>query len=410
MMTLKKIDEKTYEAFVSQSNQTSLYQSSEWKHLKELEGKKTELLGLFLDDKLVGVSLIVYSRVLKKYYFAYASRGFVYDYADILGFKKALIKYFKKKDVVFFRMDPAIVLAKYDKNMNKEDILASRQLIESLKYYGFKHYGFNQGFETMQFRFVHILDVVDNFELQKQTMSKSTRKNIDMANFRGVKIKKGGIQDIPLAISFFEMSGERKHFTGFDIKYYERLYEAFKDNLTLYIAYIDKKVYVANLNNKLQDLKKELTDLKDKMQHDNVGKKLKHQEELLKQSSEKYKEELAEANKLANETSIAAMLSIRKYEEVVSYVSGMNNDYRKFNPKYAMYPAMIEDAIHEKLQTVNFLGVKNIFDKNDSDYGMYDVKRGFGGHTIEYIGEFDLPIKKSLYMIYKLKTKLKGGK
>lgn len=47
MMTLKKIDERTYEEFVSQSNQTSLYQSSEWKHLKELEGKKTELLGLF---------------------------------------------------------------------------------------------------------------------------------------------------------------------------------------------------------------------------------------------------------------------------------------------------------------------------------------------------------------------------
>lgn len=409
-MILKKINDKTYETFVSNSDQASMYQSVEWKHLKELEGKKTELLGLFLEDKLVGVSLIVYSRVLKKYYFAYASRGFVYDYKDILEFKKALIKYFKKKKVIFFRMDPAIVLAKYDKNMKKEEILESRQLIESLKYYGFKHYGFNQGFETMQFRFVHTLDVEENFEIQKQGMSKSTRKNIDIASFRGVSIRKSDMKDITLARKFFEMSGERKHFMGFDAKYYERLYEAFKDNLTLYIAYIDKRLYVTNLNNKLHDLKKELEDLNYKMTHDNVGKKLKHQEELLNQSLRKYEEELHDAKKLPDKIDIAAMLTITKYSEVVSYVSGMDNDYRKFNPKYVMYPAMIEDAIQEKLKTVNFLGVKNIFDKNDPDYGMYDVKRGFGGHTIEFIGEFDLPIKASLYMIYKLKTKLKGGK
>ena len=75
-----------------------------------------------------------------------------------------------------------------------------------------------------------------------------------------------------------------------------------------------------------------------------------------------------------------------------------------------MYPAMIKDAINENLKTINFLGVKNIFDKDDSDYGVYDVKRGFGGNTLEYVGEFDLPIKKMLYRIYKLKNRLKGGK
>ena len=105
-MILKKIDEKSYEEFVIRSGQGSMYQSIEWLNLKKLEGKKCELLGLFSNDKLVGVSLIIYSRVLKKYYFAYASRGFIYNYQDILGFKKTLIKYFKKKKVILFRMDP----------------------------------------------------------------------------------------------------------------------------------------------------------------------------------------------------------------------------------------------------------------------------------------------------------------
>lgn len=409
-MILKKIDEKDFEKFVANSSQANMYQSLEWLHLKENEGKKTELLGLFLDDKLVGASLIIYGKVLKKYYYAYASRGFIYDYKDILAFKKALIKYFKKKKVLFFRMDPAIILAKYDKNMHKEEILESKQLIESLKYYGFKHFGFNQGFETMQFRFVHKLDVADSFATQLQNMSKSTRKNIELAEFRGVKVRTSSIKEIDKAFKFFEMSGFRKHFKGFDENYYTRLYDSFKDKFCLYIAYIDKNVYVSNLESKLKELEEEKNELSKKMAHDNVGRKLQHQEELLKSALEKYSEELREANNLEDKTDIAAMVSLTTYKEIISYVSGMDNNYRKFNPKYVMYPAMIKKAIAESLTTINFLGVKNIFDKNDADYGMYEVKRGFGGNTIEYIGEFDLPIKKSMYLIYRIKNKLKGGK
>ena len=67
-MILKKIDEKTYEKFVSSSNLSSFYQSVEWYHLKLDEGKHCELLGLYEEDNLVGVSLIIYVKVLKKYY------------------------------------------------------------------------------------------------------------------------------------------------------------------------------------------------------------------------------------------------------------------------------------------------------------------------------------------------------
>lgn len=409
-MILKKIDEKTYEDFVENSNQTSMYQSTHWYKLKKEERKKIELLGLFDEDNLVGVSLVIYLRVLKKYYIAYATRGFVYDYKDIPNFKKALIKYFKKKKVIIFRMDPNIVLAKYDKDLKKEEILESRQLLESLKYYGFRHYGYNMAFETMQFRFVQKLDLVGNWDEQKESMSKSTRKNIDVADFKGVRIRKGTEKDLDIACKFFDMSGSRKHFQGFDRKYYEKVFAAFGDNVTLYIAYIDKKIYMSNLESRLKEIEQEFNVVHDKMQHDNVGKKLRKEEEILNNSKEKYLQELADAKKMAEKCDIAAMITISAYDEVVSYVSGMDNNYRKFNPKYVMYPAMIKDAIASNLKTVNFLGVKNIFDKNDPDYGMYEVKRGFGGNTIEYIGEFDLPIKKCLYIVYKLKTKLKGGK
>ena len=41
---------------------------------------------------------------------------------------------------------------------------------------------------------------------------------------------------------------------------------------------------------------------------------------------------------------------------------------------------------------------------------MYEVKKGFGGKTVEYIGEFDLIINYGLYYSYKIIKKLKGRK
>lgn len=403
-MTLKEINEKEYERFVKKSDLSSFYQSIEWYHLKQKEGKKCELLGLFDNDKLIGVSLVVYVKILRKYYYAYASRGFIYNYQNILEFTKALKDYFKNK-AVFVKIDPPIILAKYDKNKDKESFLESKQLIESLKYYGFKHYGYNLALETEQFRFVHRIKLEKRFDKQLELMSKSTRKNMDIAKLKGVNIKT--VNDLDLVYSFFEKSSERKQFQNLSKKFYQEIIDNFKDNVNMYLVYIDKKEYINNLKNKIKDEELKYDELKEKIKHDNVGHKLKEQEKLIIQALDKYNSELEEAKGLENVTYIASMLTITKYNEVVSFASGMDNIYRKFNPKYVMYPEMIKNAITNKLDYVNFLGVKNIFDVNDSDYGIYEVKKGFGGKTIEYIGEFDLPINIILYYFYRLLRKVK---
>ena len=408
-MILKKIDEKTYEKFVSSSNLSSFYQSVEWYHLKLDEGKHCELLGLYEEDNLVGVSLIIYVKILKKYYYAYASRGFIYDYSNLEEFVVSLKEYFKGK-AIFVKIDPPIILNLYDKSGEKEFKLENRQLIERLKYVGFIHHGFNMAFECEQFRFVHKIKLESSYDEQVKLMSKSTRKNIELAKFRGVNIKTVDKNELNEVLKFLNMSSDRKHFSSLSKKFYERLLDNFKDNIKLYLVYIDKKEYINNLDEKIKEEKNKLNDLKIKMEHDNIGRKLKKEEELINNAIKKYIEELKDAQKLKDITYIAAMVIITKYNEVVSFASGMDNLYRKFNPKYVMYPKMINDAINEKLEYVNFLGVKNIFDKNAPDYGMYEVKKGFGGKTVEYIGEFDLPINQVLYYSYKLIKKVKGRK
>lgn len=404
-MTIKKISSELYEDFVNRSSLASFYQSKEWLEEKKLEGKDGELVGLYKEDKLIGVSLILYLQVLKKYKFAYASRGFIYDYQDINDFKKALQDYFQ--DVVFIRIDPPIILAKYDHDLKRVEDTQSLQIINDLKKHGFLHFGFNMGAETMQFRFIHRLVLKDSFDAQMTEMSKSTRKNMEIAESKGVKVKTVDITEVDEVMRLFNKTIERKKIKGFSKTFYKNLCEVYQDNVKMYIIYIDKAEYLNNLDQKIKNAKDKLAMVEKKMTHDNIGNKLKTAVEQAKQAIQKYQTELTKAKNLADYTNIGAMLTITKYNEVVSLTSGMDNDYREFCPKYVMYPAMIKDAIDKHLTYVNFLGVKDILNPHNPDYGVYEVKRGFGGETIEYIGEFDLPIKPVLYKMYQIKRKIK---
>ncbi len=402
-MELRIIDDKTLEEFVSNSNMQSFYQSEEWKHFKENEEKEVLSVGLFSNDSLVGVSLVTIIPFMKIFKYAYASRGFVYDYSDITGFRDAIFSFFKNKKVAFVRIDPLVVLNSYNCEMEKTEFGDGQRVIDELVGNGFKHFGFNMAYETNQFRFIHRINVMGSWEEQCMSFNKSTRKNIEMAEFRGVNIR--STNDIDEVMKFLKDTSERKGFRELSKNFYNNLIDCFKDNVKLDIAYIDKKIYISNLKSKLKELNSNLNDVNKEMTRENVGQKLRDKKDLINKQIEKYNKEIGLAQNMNDVTDIGAMVSIEKYKEIVAFASGMDNNYRMFNPKYVMYPGIIKRAIEEKMEYVNFLGVKNIFDKKDADYGIYEIKKGFGGETLEYIGEFDLPINNALYKLYKLRER-----
>lgn len=400
-MQIKKINKDTFIEFSMNHDLTSFYQSIEW---VETKNREYDILGLYHDENLVGASIILYLKTFRKYKIAYASRGFIYDYSNVSDFTIALKEYFKQdKSIIFFRMDPLIILSSYDKNLNKNTIEDSVKKIEELKKNGFKHFGFNTGYETTQFRFVHRLLLENSFDKQMESMSKSTKKNIKLAKDYGVKIERANTKKLDTVYELFEKSVERKNISNLRKSTYQSILEQFKDKAVMYLAYIDKSAYTSYLKIKLEEAHNEYNRVIHLMNKVNVGEKLKKQKETASNLISKYESELEESKSLEDITYIGSMISIFYKDEVVSLSSGMDFKYRKFCPKYAMYPAMIEDAINNNYKYVNFLGVKNILDKDDPAYGVYEVKRGFGGETLEYIGEFDLPLRNSLYKLYKIK-------
>ena len=401
MLVIKEINLDTFKEFGLNRKDLSIYQSSEW---YESKGRSYKILGVYDENTLVGASIVTYLKILRFYYFAYASRGFLYDYNRIDEFTKALKNYFSNdKKIVFFRMDPLVVLNTYDKDLNCTSNEDGKRVLDELIKSGFIHFGFNEGYETTQFRFINHLKLESSFEEQLKKMNHSTRKNIQVAENKGVQIRKVGIEEFDLIYDLFEKSASRKGIHNFGKDFYLGLLDKYGYNASMYLAYIEKQDIIKRLKIKINDTQQEIDNINKMLENGNVGDKLKNKKAINVKLLVKYQNELKEATDYNDVINIGSLFAIFYNNEVVALASGMDNNYRSFCPKYAMYPAMIKDAIDDKFLYANFLGVKNIKDKNDSAYGVFEVKRGFGGETVEYIGELDLPLKNGLYKLYKMK-------
>ncbi len=400
-MIIKIIDEKTYENYVTNHPYKNMYQTINWLKVKQQEKREIEILGFYQNNQLVGASYAIKIPILKKFYHIYFSRGILTNYDDnifILELTNLLKAYYQNKKVIKITIDPAIILSSRDVNGNitKYDNDSIKNNLEAA---GFIFYGYNLRFESLQMRFIHRLKLTNSYEEQTKCFDKSTKKNIELAIQKGVRIRKGTIDDLELGISMFNQTATRKNISNYSLNFYKRIFTTYKEDATLYIAYIDKNIYLNNMQQLLKEKEKELEIIINKKSTSNVGKKLLQQEEIAKKQIIKYQKEIEKASSLQKETIIASLFSMYANDEYISFASGMDNNYRDFCPKYAMYPAHIKDAIEHNMTYVNFLGVTGIFDKNDKDYGIYDVKRGFGGETIEYIGQFTLPLNKILYNV-----------
>ena len=63
---------------------------------------------------------------------------------------------------------------------------------------------------------------------------------------------------------------------------------------------------------------------------------------------------------------------------------------------------MIKYGIENGYKIYNFYGISGNFDPNDDRYGIYAFKKGFNGTVVELIGEYDIPVNRIYYFLYKI--------
>lgn len=411
-MKIINLSSKEYSKFVNASSNMTFHQDERWGALKQATGWSYELVGAKEKNKVVAAALLLYKKLPLGIKISYSPRGFILDYnnLDLVGnFSNALRKYLKSKKVTFLKIEPYVVYKRRDSNGEElENYQEANALISKLKELKYHHHGLSKGIENeLQPRWIYRLRLDKSYEELEKDFSKSTRKNIESCHKKGLRVRKGNLEDLETVVNILEDSSKRKSFILRSFAYYKQMHESLGDMMTMYIAHINTEAYLNYAKESLNKEKDNNADISQKMKGANVGSKLINRKKTSDNLLLKYEKELEEAKAFAKDyprgKDIATLISITAGDEHLSLNSGMLSEYKSFTPKYAMYEAHIKEALALEKKWSNFYGISGYFSKeNNPMYGVYEFKKGFGGEVHELVGEFDLAISPFKFRLYNL--------
>ncbi|MGQ4359901.1 lipid II:glycine glycyltransferase FemX [Streptomyces sp. SAS_272] len=171
-------------------------------------------------------------------------------------------------------------------------------------------------------------------------LNQQWRRNIKKAENAGVKVVRGGAEDLPVFYGLYTETAERDRFVPRPLSYFQRMWSALNaerpDRMRLYLAHHDGEVLAA-----------------------------------------------------------ATMLTVGEH---VWYSYGASTGRRReVQPNNAMQWRMMTDAYEQGAAVYDLRGITDTLDESDHLLGLLRFKAGTGGQAVEYLGEWDFPLDKLLH-------------
>lgn len=416
-MKLVILSEKEFKEFADKHEQITFHQTKEWANLKEKNGWVSYYIGIKDHDTLKAAALLLAKTIpiIKKKLF-YSPRGILIDYNDKELLKEATneIKNFLKKENGFLlKIDPYVEYQEHDNNGNiVKDGYNNKKAYKNLIDLGYKHFGFNLMQDTLQPRWMHVIEIdgKNEEEVQKDMESK-TRQILRKNEKSGIITREISKEELPIFKEIMEHTSDRREFIDRPLSYYESMWDSLHDSgiLKVLIAEIDFNLFKRNTETELSEVEK---NLKERI--------YKHDNNLLKMNEKKY----TSSNKQDNETIERLKKQLTKIEEykkefgdkktlggilfliygneVLSLYGGTDDNLMQFQSAYTVHYAGVKYAIENGYKRYNFYGITGDFNQDNPLYGLYLFKKSFGGHVVELLGEFDLIISPFWYHAYNL--------
>ena len=399
MEFVENIKEDEYRKFLKE-NDSHFMQTIEFGEIRRNKNYIPHIVGLKDNNKLLCTALLLEKKLPKNYIYYYVPRGFTIDYNNyelLKIFTNYLKDYCKKNKAIFLKIDPGIKRYTIDLDGKKIDGEDNTNLINYLKSIGYKHMGFNLGFENYEPRFTFRIDIDKPMEEVYKNFHATTRKVLNKGNQYNLRIYKGTEQDINDFYETMIETSKREGIIQAPIKYYEDFYKIFhKSNMSdLYLA----KVSINNLKKLFRE-----------MIEDTINKEAKN-EVLEKEKQDK----LNKLNKIFDEINeikekeltLASIITVKYKDKVWTIHGGNHSKLMSLNANYLIYYEIIKDANKEGYKIVDLFGTCGIPNPTPDNpiYGIHNFKKRLGGEYIEFIGEFDLITNKIMYKAYKLYQK-----
>lgn len=404
-----ELTKQEFDKFAINNPNRSFYQTSAYGDLMSNHGFSSIYVGLIDDaNTLYAASLILYKNIFLHYKFAYAPRGFLIDFNnyDLLKeFTQKIKKYLSYRNFVFIKIDPPIIYKTRKKDGSIDSFGINNQvIIDRLQNMGYIHLGFNNNFEALKPRWNIITRVITSSNELFNSFDKDLKTKIRSAEKKGITIKKGNFDDIK---DFYNFVKKKHHIRN--LKYYEDFWKIFheKDMFELWFAEIDFNKYLkyakdnydkeSNIN---EDINQELSKLKTNREP-LINKKI-HSDNLLNEYKKNVIYGIKMTNKYPTGKVIAGSAVIKYGNEIFFLIDGFDEEYNNLNPNHYLKWKTMEHYINEGYKTMHLNGISGNFEKEDNKYyGLYNFKKAFNGNIVEYIGEFDLLIKKQRYYFFK---------
>ena len=419
-MKLVELKEEEFDKFAWEHPQGSFHQMSNWGILKKKNGWVSHYVGLKDNNKLVAASLILSKKTPIKKDMYYAPRGFLIDYKnyDLLKeFTEKIKEYAKERGAIFIKIDPYISYQERDINGDiVPDGENNKDAFDNLKKLGYKHFGFNVMQDTLQPRWIFVTETKDKtLDNIVKNMETSTKRIIHKNEKLGVYTREIGYDEIPKFKEIMEHTGERREFLDRPLSYYQEMFTAMKDKIKIVLAELDVKKLINEVESEIAVLQKDYDDRK--YQYDNKICNMNEAKYTQKQTSiekdiERLNKDLSHYKELGKDGDIIVLggaLFLLSGKEVLALVGGSFDKYMEFNALYSVLYSGIKYTIDNGYDRFNFYGITGDFSPKNKLLGLYTFKKGFGGHVVELIGEFDLVINKPLYRLYKMAFKIYHG-
>ncbi len=410
MLKLINLNKEEFDEFVKNHSKSHFLQSLSWGEFAKVKKNLTPYyLGLVNEDnKIIAATLLLQKMLPMNYCYFYAPRGYVIDYnkKEILRvMTNKIVEFAKKKKGIFIKIDPDIIIKKY--NYNNEEVPVDNnheEIFKTLKELGYKHQGFTKNFETMQPRYTFRIDLTQDLDTIVEHFSKTTKQRIQKSNKLETIVEIGTKKDIDEFYHLMMLTENRKDFISYNKDYYETLYEIFNGNknskATLFLGKVNLSKTIKSLERNLKRINDQISILPiDNLSKSSKAKltELTKQKENINNEIAKYKEYKKD---LGNDLTLSAHMIIEYGDKAWVLYAGNHNILTETYVNYNTYFEHIKYCKEKGLKIYDQFGTIGDLSEGNSRLGLHEFKKKFGGDYIEFMGEWDFVTNKFMYFIF----------
>ncbi|RNL60724.1 peptidoglycan bridge formation glycyltransferase FemA/FemB family protein [Nocardioides marmoriginsengisoli] len=380
-LQVRTITDAEHLAFLQTRDSASFLQVPAWARVKT--EWKAESLGWLRDGELVGVALVLYRQLPKvKRYLAYLPEGPVIDWTDpdIAAWLDPMAAHLKKQGAFGIRIGPQVVTRRWSATQIKDGIAddavtsltalpptersqVGAAVVSQLREAGWLCQSGESGFSAgqPQYNFQIPLSGPDGPKSEEQVLAQMNqlwRRNIKKAAKAGVEVRvsDGSSEDLAAFHDLYRHTAERDHFTPRGLSYFRTMYDALADEEERSAGKVQIRLYLAT-----------------------------HEDDL-----------------------VAATIWIRVGTHSWYSYGASSTEKRDVRGSNAIQWRMITDSLATGATVYDLRGITQTLASDDPHLGLIQFKVGTGGEAVEYAGEWDLPLNRTVYRAFQLYLKRRG--